>query len=291
MALKDGTPDTIAVRTCLAVALAVVATTLHGCYQTTVGLQYVCVKVDPDIKQCTAWNQTGALHPYVAACLPGDALLVTREGPRRMSDLRLGEEVLGYNHERGQPEFSAIRAWLHRSVGREVSMVDIHTESGVLTASPWHSVAVQHEGYAFAGDLQQGQHIIALNGSALINQVSATHTQDFYSPLTLTSNFYVNVGQSGASLLVHSFAHLQNPQQYDYAFHLILTVAELFVPSVHSLDYREKHYVHPVAHFLSWLFGFPLDNVNHPGFQGHDNEHKGESGKNLMQRGIRQLQV
>lgn len=226
-----------------------------------VKVEYECSSFNTTYKACMKWKQTGELSPSTQ-CLPGHALLQSRAGLKRLDEIQLGDEVLGFNHATGLPEYSKVRAWLHRHPKGSVEMLDIKTEAGTLTASSYHSVAVLNGkgvDYAFTRDIRSGDRIAALNGSAEVLRSDPSRSLGFYAPLTQTSNFYVTVGTSELQLLVHSFAHLRDPRKYDVALHAILDVVEFFSPSIHTVSDMANAYAHPVVRFLAWATGLPLD--------------------------------
>jgi|JI6StandDraft_1071083.scaffolds.fasta_scaffold01135_16 hypothetical protein len=63
---------------------------------------------------CTAWSQTGSIIEETAACLPGNALVMTDRGLLNMNQLKVGDRVLSYNRSTGKDEYSSVEAWLHR---------------------------------------------------------------------------------------------------------------------------------------------------------------------------------
>merc|ERR1712228_494152 len=176
-----------------------------------------------------------------------------------MSDVSLGDELLGFNHATGQTEFSAVRAWLHRDLDAEVLMTNIRTDVGNLVATPMHSLASgKGDAYTFARDFLTGDTLITPGGSAVVRDISLTHGQGLYAPLTMTSNYFVGDGTPESSFLAHNFAHLATPQRYDSAIHGLLSVVELFKPSIHAVGHSERSYVHPVMRVLARVAGIQV---------------------------------
>eukprot|EP00747_Dinoflagellata_sp_TGD_P125437 gnl/TRDRNA2_/TRDRNA2_174160_c0_seq11.p1 gnl/TRDRNA2_/TRDRNA2_174160_c0~~gnl/TRDRNA2_/TRDRNA2_174160_c0_seq11.p1 ORF type:complete len:662 (-),score=169.28 gnl/TRDRNA2_/TRDRNA2_174160_c0_seq11:74-2059(-) len=193
------------------------------------------------------------------SCFPADATVISPTGPRKMSELQLGDEVLAFNSATASVEFTRIRAWLHRSTNSMTSFTRLHTEEGDIVASPMHSLAVGASpgSYAFAQDIAPGATLITPNGTVAVRASSTQMSKGLYTPLTFTSNFYVSSGnQEGASsnFLAHSFSEWSRPERVERLIHFLFTVAEYFYPSIHDIS-EVADYVHPVGRLLGWTAG------------------------------------
>lgn len=208
---------------------------------------------------CDQWAQEGGIQQ--PTCFPAQATVMTRTGPKTMSELAKGEDILGFDHATGRAVFSSVRAWLHRDPMAEVRMAAVKSDSGTVIASSRHSLAVQAgNSYKFAADLEPGKdNLVGPNGSAVaVRQVSKTITYGLYAPLTGTSNFFVGGPGETPGVLAHSFAQLKQPRRYEGVFQRFLTVAEFFWPSISNVDHSSRHaYIHPVAKLWMWVAGIP----------------------------------
>lgn len=237
-----------------AALLAAMATVLSGCYTYEVQMSYRCTQppVAPNT-QCMAWEQLGGVKTPTT-CFPGSATVTTRHGSKAMSDLALGDEILGVDHASGEVVFSPVRAWIHREVSTETAMSAVGTKEGVLVASPRHNLATKGGSrYVFAGELQAGDALLRADGTSVaVNSVTETMGQGLYAPLTWTSNFFVGGPEMRASVLAHSFAELRHPMWYEGALHKLLSFVELFVPRFNDIAEKDEAYIHPVARFFGY---------------------------------------
>lgn len=204
------------------------------------------------------WHASGMVQSQPQLCFPGDVNVVTRGGVKSIAQVRIGDELLGFNSAKGEVEFSEVRAWLHYQPNVTSPMTRLHTEVGDLVASPMHSLASgTPDNFAFARDFRVGGHLSTPNSSAAIRKITPASGRGIYAPLTWASNFYVGMGADPWVLfLAHSFAHVSEPQRIQAFFHGLLSIAELASPSIHAIDIdAEMEYVHPVARILMWALG------------------------------------
>mmetsp|Transcript_58643 Transcript_58643/g.107940 ORF Transcript_58643/g.107940 Transcript_58643/m.107940 type:complete len:314 (+) Transcript_58643:62-1003(+) len=246
------------------VAIAFLCATLTVGEEYSVDIDYTCQDGSGAAQQCKSWKQSGKVKKEGAACFPGDATVITRAGPKQMSEVQLTDELLGFDHFTGRSVFTKIRAWLHRYVDVESDMTVIEIDNGRIVTSPKHSIATgnaDHDSYyhryAFARDLRSGHFLLASNGSKLA--VRGTHVQKakgYYSPLTYTSNYFAGADEKSV-VLAHSFAHVPFPRSIAWIVHGAMRVAELFSENTHRIDFeRERKYLHPVLRQI--LRFFPL---------------------------------
>jgi hypothetical protein len=267
--------DDVVQRVVSVLVLMCMSLTLNGCVETfhehepydlNVRMSYKCVflmHVSGGLT-CAEWIQEGGiLAPY---CFPANATVSTRSGTKTMSELNLGEDILGLDDETGVPVFSPVRAWLHRDSGIEVNMASVRSGSGTLVVSSRHSIAVRDEDvcelaacniYKFAGELEPGRDSLVMkDGFANVLEVSHTLATGLFAPLTKTSNFFVGGPGEEPWALAHSFAQLKQPRRYEAAFHRLLDVAEFIWPPMN--DFENEGYVHPIARMLMRIAGIPI---------------------------------
>eukprot|EP00747_Dinoflagellata_sp_TGD_P142833 gnl/TRDRNA2_/TRDRNA2_176303_c0_seq3.p1 gnl/TRDRNA2_/TRDRNA2_176303_c0~~gnl/TRDRNA2_/TRDRNA2_176303_c0_seq3.p1 ORF type:complete len:561 (+),score=50.92 gnl/TRDRNA2_/TRDRNA2_176303_c0_seq3:78-1760(+) len=225
--------------------------------------QVPCGDCDVGDDDCAANCPKGAREGRRGSgfCFTSNAMVLTRLGPKSMGSVRLGDELLGFNHFTGLAEFTKVRAWLHRAEGAVISLTRLHTDVGVVESSEMHSLAVG-SGYAFAQDIAVGNALLTPNGTARVNGVSSGTGHGAFAPLTFTSNFYVSSPGEGARkeppemFLAHSFSGWRHPRQVEGAIHLFLTFAEFFSSSISDIDDSAgTSYIHPVCRLLAWVAG------------------------------------
>jgi len=247
-------------------ALVVTALFLQGCTDPTGGsdhgveIKYECREWKGDM--CRMWLATGHVTSRKnVGCFPANATVIGRTGPIKMSAVRIGDELLGFNPASGQAEFTKVRAWLHRESKLPGLMVRVQTDAGDVLASPTHNLAVGNT-FKFARDVKVGDSLIAATGPVVVNGITWEDNHvGAYAPLTWGSNLFVGSAEPKASsfFLAHSFAMVQGAQWMQGPFHALLSVVELFVPSVHAIDDdKDTTYLHPVCRFFLRTLGIPI---------------------------------
>lgn len=248
-----------------AAALVAVATVLNGCQTYDVKMSYKCTAAGTPVApntMCMEWEQVGGVTTPTT-CFPGEATVITPTGSKSMSDLKIGDKILGVDHNSGKRVFSPVRAWLHRSVYEDAMMSAVSGQEGTLVASPRHNLATGSDStlaYEFASELQEGSQLLRADGSSMaVRSVSETTARGLYAPLTATSNFFVGGPQLSTSVLAHSFAEFHNPRRYEGVLHRVMSVVEFFIPSIHDIN-EDTAYMHPVARVLMKLLPWMIEN-------------------------------
>jgi hypothetical protein len=237
----------------ITVALGVICANLTGCGQEMdLAVDYECTDGSTNTQTCKTWRQRGKITQEAKSCFSEDAIVLTRMGHKRIAEVRVGDELLGMDHAKGQPVFTKVRAWLHRNVHAKSEMTVIETDLGSVIASPKHSIAVHKGGeYAFASELAVGHSLVRPDGSSVtVRRVRRQTAKGYYSPLTHTSNFFVGTSKDSA-VLAHSFAHLPGPRWYEPIVHGVMRFAETFRGArIHEVSGDEDGYLHPVMQFM-----------------------------------------
>lgn len=246
-------------RCALAGVTTFLVSSLQGCTNYDLEVDFTCTE-RVGATSCMAWKQKGKMSS-APACFPANATVITRAGPKSISEIVVGEELLGFNHASGVQEFSPVRAWLHRDLDADVPMVRIGTvDSGDLIASSFHLVATDRDGsYAFARDFrtQAKQRLVsAATGNASVASVVVGTGSGLYAPLTRSSNFFVGDGEG--RFLAHSLAHVSMPHHTGLALHSILSAVEVFSPSIHEVPVSVRQYLHPICAALLKVIGVPV---------------------------------
>eukprot|EP00747_Dinoflagellata_sp_TGD_P062272 gnl/TRDRNA2_/TRDRNA2_152923_c2_seq2.p1 gnl/TRDRNA2_/TRDRNA2_152923_c2~~gnl/TRDRNA2_/TRDRNA2_152923_c2_seq2.p1 ORF type:complete len:787 (+),score=96.98 gnl/TRDRNA2_/TRDRNA2_152923_c2_seq2:64-2424(+) len=206
---------------------------------------------------------SGASGGGGGSCFPHDAKVIVRSGVRSMHQLHIGDEVLGFDYNTGKPEFTKVRAWIHRSSNGNSSYTKLRTDKGHILASGTHNLAVGAPGtYAFAQDIGAGSTLVTPDGIITVRSSTLEMGQGMYAPLTWTSNFFVGFGEDSSlpmAILAHSFAALPYPRLAERPLHILFSIVEFFRPSIHS-DFSSSttNYVHPICRFLSWVAGVQI---------------------------------
>eukprot|EP00747_Dinoflagellata_sp_TGD_P152278 gnl/TRDRNA2_/TRDRNA2_177285_c7_seq20.p1 gnl/TRDRNA2_/TRDRNA2_177285_c7~~gnl/TRDRNA2_/TRDRNA2_177285_c7_seq20.p1 ORF type:complete len:224 (-),score=39.75 gnl/TRDRNA2_/TRDRNA2_177285_c7_seq20:406-1044(-) len=166
-----------------------------------------------------------------------------------MAEVRIGDELLGFNQATGKPEFTQMYAWLHREPDKEAMFIQLHTSTGGIVMSPGHNVAVgSPDNNVFARDASVGNSLLTPNGIALVTSRSNVTGMGIYAPWTATANLYVGMGEE--VFLAHALANV--PSRFENLLNPMFSILKLVVPSVHDLD-QDSHssYMHPVV-VLFW---------------------------------------
>lgn len=183
--------------------------------------------------------------------------MISRSGLKRIDEVRLGDEILGFNYATDKVEFTRVRAWLHRTTESLETMTRLDTDVGHIVASARHSLASGNKMF-FTDKFRAGDALVTPNGSILVRKISQENGHGNYAPLTWTSNFFVAAEGSKSSFLADCFAHVPSPERFHHVFHLLLSAVEFVWPAVHSIDDSGKtDYLHPVCQRLM-PFGLPF---------------------------------
>lgn len=215
----------------------------------SVDVQYVCSKQTP--AGCTAWSQQGTIEEETS-CFPGDSLVVTPEGAKRMDAVQVGDLILGHDESSGMDVFTPIRAWFHRSPAMPHEFLKLATDNGNMEVSRLHNIAIVTESgldYPYAEEVSEGSFLRSRDGRTQVTAKPEVLVKvGVYAPFTRLSNFYVGTNAS-FPLLAHSLAHVRFPQTFASIFHGFLSVAEMWNAQIHEVT-DDEIYVHPVAAFF-----------------------------------------
>eukprot|EP00747_Dinoflagellata_sp_TGD_P163726 gnl/TRDRNA2_/TRDRNA2_182724_c0_seq1.p1 gnl/TRDRNA2_/TRDRNA2_182724_c0~~gnl/TRDRNA2_/TRDRNA2_182724_c0_seq1.p1 ORF type:complete len:572 (+),score=57.60 gnl/TRDRNA2_/TRDRNA2_182724_c0_seq1:114-1829(+) len=180
------------------------------------------------------------------ACFPGNAKVISPTGPKELAQVRLGDELLGFNPATGQNEFTTVRAWLHRVTDVEAVFVQLHTKTGgIVVSSPGHYIAVGNRNtHTFASHIHAGHTLLTPDGSTLVTKSSWVKANGFFAPWTATANFYV--GTDNGFVLAHSLANVHI--RFETSLEILFSIVQFFAPSIHNFDDSGKtDYLHPIA--------------------------------------------
>lgn len=197
---------------------------------------------------CLKWKTSGNIKS-ATKCFPGDSHVIGRDGSIKMSDLKIGDEVMVYDKQHGLI-FSKVTAWLHRAPKTIANLTVFETDNGKISMSASHDVGYYDDNsfkykYKMAHDFKSGERIISSrNGLHQINHVSHRITTGLYAPYTPTGTIYVG-DDASTFYLAHCFAHLDNPEYYFPFFDVMIRTYQFF--SQPSYVESSDEYYHPVA--------------------------------------------
>lgn len=128
-------------------------------------------------------------------CFPASAMVMGRQGPIRMEELRLGDEL-----ECAPGDFSPVIAMLHRSPGTKMTYLRIHHDHGSLAVSANHLLYICPKPGADAGSWQWAAAAAVRPGDLLqhatefaaVLSVSVEAESGIFAPLTLCSTLLVD---------------------------------------------------------------------------------------------------
>eukprot|EP00747_Dinoflagellata_sp_TGD_P139595 gnl/TRDRNA2_/TRDRNA2_175913_c0_seq1.p1 gnl/TRDRNA2_/TRDRNA2_175913_c0~~gnl/TRDRNA2_/TRDRNA2_175913_c0_seq1.p1 ORF type:complete len:467 (+),score=26.66 gnl/TRDRNA2_/TRDRNA2_175913_c0_seq1:65-1465(+) len=240
--------------------------------QTTPGA-YVGKWGECDTAKCeSAPPLSRAIAEAQISCFPEHAKVITRFGPLDISEVHIGDELLGFDHAVGRPEFTRMHAWLHREPNEEGIFMKLHTRSGSIVMSPGHNIAVGNpDNYVFARDARVGDTLLTPNSKASVTSRSQVKAKGIYAPWTATSNLYVGMGED--FFLAHGLANV--PSRFTSILNPLFSMLESIFPFIHDLDETfDLHYMHPVVSVFWAIVG----TLNHEplAFQGCHRTHSEE---------------
>lgn len=173
---------------------------------------------------CTRWEQNGTVQEQLGSCFPAGARVLGRQGPIRMSDLRKGDEILGWVD--GKEGFVKVTSWLHRKQEAVAEYLQLNTQDGWLQVSPKHNLASRTHQFRFAEETD------SLFPARTVDSVQKVTALGLYAPKTTSNNFFVLLeGSKGEEkALAHCFAHIRNPELYETPFAMVEALWDFFVP-------------------------------------------------------------
>lgn len=197
------------------------------------------------------------------SCFPGDSVVLSEHGLKRMDQLEIGDMILGHDASTGKDVFTPVRSWLHRFPSIDYSYIKLHTNKGDIEVARFHNIAVAEgntvKDYIYADEVKIGSHLWTREGpQEVLSKTQNVENKGVFAPLTVISNFYVGTNGSSTLFLSHSFAHVRYPNSMSPVLHGLMSACELFDKGLHEVDDKEE-YVHPVARRLQAFFPFLLD--------------------------------
>ena len=225
-------------------------------------------EVDVDfISTCTVWNSTtghcavftgkltGKLNEITAPCFHGKSSVLTPDGYVLISDLKIGDNVIGYDEYNSIFVVTPLKGYLHRHINGKYNYLEINTTGGQLVVSERHSVSIfkkynsfEYLDFIHAGNLNIGDEMLCSDyHRCKITYISNTEHTGAYAP-------YVEYPFIVDNHLVHSFAEINiegynKRKMYEYTFHTLYMVMKMLNPNSDYFDSQETEYYHPIAKY------------------------------------------
>ena len=153
-----------------------------------------------DMVSVTSPFTVGATH---AACFAPGTLVLTLDGPRVIESIQLGDRVLAQDTTTGQLLFQPVLA-VHRNGPAPTFRIAIDGQTIVATGI--HRFWKAGKGWVMARDLQPGDHLRVIGGTAVVRSLAADATQPVYNlDVAHDRDFFVGT----QNLLVHDFSFVQ----------------------------------------------------------------------------------
>jgi hedgehog protein len=166
------------------------------------------------------FSESSAVKP--GGCFTGASTVLTSSGERKkLSDIRIGDEVLTINPTSGLPQFSEVLLFLDRDPNERRTFMTIITASGRrITVTPSHLLLVEQEDGnvepTFAGKIREGVRLLILPPGAemltwdLVTRIEVRIEQGVYAPLTNAGTIIVDeiAVSCYAFINSHALAHI-----------------------------------------------------------------------------------
>lgn len=179
-------------------------------------------------------------------CFPSNSIIQTPKGNKYMSDLQIGDYILG--HQNGKDTYVKIKGWLHKVDNQECEMLEITTDNNnKLKMSEKHILPRNtKDNYIFAEELKVGDTLFLNdNKKTKVKSIKLYKTNGFYAPYCSEGLIYVD------GVLVHIFAEIKNPDKYLPMYNNLFNFYEnTFETKI------TDNYIHPVARMSSVLLPF-----------------------------------
>lgn len=96
-------------------------------------------------------------------CIPAGGLVSTSGGPRRIEDIRVGDEITSYSKTAGIKQNKVLRVWARPRQQKRLARVSFTTlkggETGSFFCTEEHRVWTETEGYVPAAELHEAHHL------------------------------------------------------------------------------------------------------------------------------------
>ena len=167
-----------------------------------------------------------------------------------MDSLKEGDQILGLKN--GKEVFGEVRSWFHHEIESYGDYLSITIDGRSFEVSSKHNMAVQKQvsllgenslEYAFAEELE-GENVFPVGK---VSKVEKVRSKGVYAPRTETMNYFIYLegGEQGSQkVLAHAFAHIRNPESYEFVVDVIEQAWNMFSPDA------SKQLVHPS---VSWM--------------------------------------
>lgn len=143
-------------------------------------------------------------------CLTGDTLVQTVCGPKRIADVRIGEQVYSYNEETKTVNVNTVTQVIQSN---STQIIELLINGETISSTPSHPFLTE-TGWVNAGSLKVGDAIITTNGKAIISSIN---TYQYDQPIK-TYNLCVDAAHNYAIgndyIIVHNVCQTAPNQEY-----------------------------------------------------------------------------
>lgn len=206
---------------------------------------------------CAKWSCAGNFELNEAKCFPEDATVLVdmHTGTTKlMKDLRIGDQVVGWDFAANEPVVDSVYTFIHRFVDVQANMLELLLTgvdaSSKLVASPEHLLFACDGSAVLSEDLKQGDQVRTANGCYTVESVNKVERRGMYAPATHTGTVIVNgvVASNYAVVDTHTWAHLSFAPLRAWS-----NLRSLF--STTEVSTEECVGIHPYAKMLMGVYG------------------------------------
>jgi len=154
---------------------------------------------------------------WLHLCFPNFALVLTRHGVVKISELEIGEEIKVMQKD-NTIGWSPVIGWAHRDPEQDATFVELSTSSRKITLSPDHLLPVVKMGddkhhHVKAGTVVKGDCVLQMTGDGFqtmpVTSLRTVESRGIYAPLTMAGTVVADgiAASCYASVPSHSAAH------------------------------------------------------------------------------------
>jgi intein/homing endonuclease len=119
-------------------------------------------------------------YTITQSCFTGDTLVAAEDGYKRIDEIEVGDLVWAYNVETAEFELKEV---LTVYVKENKEILYLETSTGDIDTTTNHPFYVLNKGWVAAGDLEVGDEVYALDGSASV--ITGYRLEVFGAPVTV----------------------------------------------------------------------------------------------------------
>ncbi len=227
--------------------IALVSTSANGSfYDISFSASTKCVSRDSETGDCNEYytSVNGRASP---TCFDGESSILTPTGYVKLSNMKTGDIVIGYDENKTKFFETKFVGFLHKEANTTANYLVVETNRGKFTVSGKHNVSTIKKNeitFIYAENLNIGDKMICINNHVCtISNITSKNSVGVYAPL-VEYPFVID------GHVVHSFAHIDISDNivryiYEKVFFNIVKSLEFFYPDIHDID--SDNYIHPIA--------------------------------------------